>query len=153
MGASAELSELYGAEERVVFTPSLREDSPLVVQSPDTTLAAVATSFIRDATTAPTHNCLASCGLRREKTGEKSMYEPCILKKELQYSCDLCGELPIAGKRWCCNVCEDFGESTRRGVPQRDAQFCAFQFLFQQPQKKRSTPTGFFFFSCHILHH
>eukprot|EP00227_Mantoniella_beaufortii_P010489 CAMPEP_0197599334 /NCGR_PEP_ID=MMETSP1326-20131121/31167_1 /TAXON_ID=1155430 /ORGANISM="Genus nov. species nov., Strain RCC2288" /LENGTH=78 /DNA_ID=CAMNT_0043166285 /DNA_START=127 /DNA_END=360 /DNA_ORIENTATION=+ len=36
------------------------------------------------------------------------MYEPCVLKKELQYSCDLCGELPIIGKRWCCNVCEDF---------------------------------------------
>lgn len=38
------------------------------------------------------------------------MYEPCILKKGLQYSCDMCGELPIVRKRWCCNVCEDFGE-------------------------------------------
>ena len=39
------------------------------------------------------------------------MFEPCIPKKELQYSCDLCGDLPITGRRWCCNVCEDFGAS------------------------------------------
>ena len=45
------------------------------------------------------------------------MYEPCILKKELQYSCDLCGELPIIGKRWCCNVCEDFGAWRRNKHP------------------------------------
>ena len=39
------------------------------------------------------------------------MFEPAILpgKRELQYSCDLCGELPISCKRWCCDVCEDFG--------------------------------------------
>lgn len=38
------------------------------------------------------------------------MFEPAILpgKRELQYSCDLCGELPISCKRWCCDVCEDF---------------------------------------------
>ena len=35
------------------------------------------------------------------------MFEPCIVKKDLQYSCDLCGELPILGRRWCCDVCED----------------------------------------------
>ena len=37
------------------------------------------------------------------------MFEPCVVKKDLQYSCDLCGELPILGRRWCCDVCEDFG--------------------------------------------
>ena len=40
-----------------------------------------------------------------------AMFEPAILpgRRELQYSCDLCGELPISCKRWCCDVCEDFG--------------------------------------------
>ena len=44
-------------------------------------------------------------------TPPRAMFEPCIPKKELQYSCDLCGELPITGRRWSCNVCEDFGAS------------------------------------------
>ena len=41
----------------------------------------------------------------------RAMFEPAILpgRRELQYSCDLCGELPISCKRWCCDVCEDFG--------------------------------------------
>ena len=47
---------------------------------------------------------------------EGNMYEPCILKKDLQYSCDLCGELPITGKRFTCDVCEDFGESYPRAA-------------------------------------
>ena len=50
-----------------------------------------------------------------------AMFEPCIPKKELQYSCDLCGELPITGRRWSCNVCEDFGASPAlytRGRPE-----------------------------------
>ena len=47
---------------------------------------------------------------KKTKKKKNNMYEPCILKKELQYSCDMCGELPITGKRWCCDVCEDFGE-------------------------------------------
>ena len=36
------------------------------------------------------------------------MYEPSIRRKSLQYSCDICGEIPILRKRWCCDVCEDY---------------------------------------------
>ncbi len=36
------------------------------------------------------------------------MYEPSIRRKSLQYSCDVCGEIPILRKRWCCDVCEDY---------------------------------------------
>ena len=37
-----------------------------------------------------------------------AMYEPSVLKKSLQYSCDACGDLPILRKRWVCERCEDF---------------------------------------------
>lgn len=37
------------------------------------------------------------------------MFEPWIVNKELQYSCDMCGDIPIVGRRRCCNVCEDYG--------------------------------------------
>jgi len=36
------------------------------------------------------------------------MYEPSVLKKSLQYSCDACGDLPILRRRWVCERCEDF---------------------------------------------
>ena len=36
------------------------------------------------------------------------MYEPSIRIKSLQYSCDICCEIPILRKRWCCDVCEDY---------------------------------------------
>ena len=50
-------------------------------------------------------------GRSRPCRGDFAMFEPAILpgRRELQYSCDLCGELPISCKRWCCDVCEDFG--------------------------------------------
>ena len=51
------------------------------------------------------------CSPRGAWRRRRAMFEPAILpgRRELQYSCDLCGELPISCKRWCCDVCEDFG--------------------------------------------
>lgn len=38
------------------------------------------------------------------------MFEPCLQGRELCHSCDLCGDLPIIGTRWSCDVCDDFGK-------------------------------------------
>jgi len=37
-----------------------------------------------------------------------AMFEPCLQGRELCHSCDLCGDLPIVGVRWSCDVCDDF---------------------------------------------
>ena len=42
------------------------------------------------------------------------MFEPCLQGRELCHSCDLCGDLPILGVRWTCDVCDDFGACQRR---------------------------------------
>ena len=49
---------------------------------------------------------LSSCP-RPSANGE--MFEPCLQGRELCHSCDLCGDLPILGVRWTCDVCDDFG--------------------------------------------
>jgi len=45
---------------------------------------------------------------RDARTDLRGMYEPSILCKSLQYSCDACGDLPILGLRWVCERCEDY---------------------------------------------
>ena len=45
---------------------------------------------------------------KEKKRRREEMYEPSIRRKSLQYSCDVCGEIPILRKRWCCDVCEDY---------------------------------------------
>ena len=59
------------------------------------------------------------------------MYEPSITRKSLQYSCDVCGEIPILRKRWQCEVCDDY-----------DVCENCYQMQKERQRKKRKKKTG-----------